>query len=145
MAEDLIKLKRAMSKLAGRLKLAVLFSSQAAGKAGSLSDFDLGVVPEDGEDLLDLISDVAAEAARELKVAEDKVDIAILDPAKTPYELVYRALAEGIPLYCSSRELLLEAMMRAWSLQVDFSIYLRKHRLVESYINRVRAERWVSS
>ena len=133
-------LRRALSKLGGRLKLAVLFGSQVAGKAGMLSDFDIGIVPEDGEDLLELISDVAAEVARELGVTEDRVDVVVLNPAGAPYELVYRALAEGILLYCKSRELFLDLMLRAWSLQADLSIYLRKHRLVESYFERLRAE-----
>jgi uncharacterized protein YutE (UPF0331/DUF86 family)/predicted nucleotidyltransferase len=74
--------------------LAYLFGSRAAGKASSVSDFDLAVLLKDNS--LVGIGCVLFSASRALGVNEDAVDI--LDLSKAPLRLKVKVLKEGVKL-----------------------------------------------
>jgi len=67
-------------------------------------------------------------------VKEDLIDIVILDPAKAPIELVYKAAWRGIPLYYRSREDLIEFKARVLSMFLDYKLLIQKHKLVEKFL-----------
>jgi predicted nucleotidyltransferase len=74
--------------------LAYLFGSRAAGKASSVSDFDLAVLLKDNS--LVGIGCVLFSASKALGVNEDAVDI--LDLSKAPLRLKVKVLKEGVKL-----------------------------------------------
>lgn len=63
-----------------KIKLIILFGSQATGNAGRKSDFDIAVL---GESVLNLEekSEIAGQMSEKLSVSEDEIDIVDLNSA----------------------------------------------------------------
>ncbi len=137
---DLERLRRALSRLSDRLRLATLFGSMAEGAAGPMSDVDVAVLPREGIDRLELVSDLLESVTGALGVTEDRVDILFLDSVES-LPLLYRAVVRGIPLYCESRDLRANIRDRVLSQYLDFAVFLGKMELGERF--RRALSRWL--
>ncbi len=106
--------------------LAYLFGSQARGQAGLLSDIDVAVLLVDGLDdsrafekrlmLMDHIS---------YHMKTNAVDVLILNSA--PLALAYRALRDGVLVYCRDEARRIEFTARTVSMYLDFKPVLERH------------------
>jgi predicted nucleotidyltransferase len=96
MNEDLLKarLRFALKNHPG-VELVYLFGSQIGGNTGPQSDYDLGVLINQAEDVDFIRDQFAYEVGRALDT--DPIDVLLLNEA--PVELAYSVIAQGIPLY----------------------------------------------
>ncbi len=125
------------ARLKNRVSLITVFGSQIEGKATPLSDVDVAVLPRPGEDIASLSVDLVSLASEAFKIPEDKIDIIFLD-ADLPIELLFRAVAKGVLIYCEDREFYVDYRLRIMSEYLDFQVFKRKLKLFESYIKSVK-------
>jgi uncharacterized protein len=105
---------------------ALLYGSHARGRAGPLSDVDVGVYltgAPDGAQCFDVRLRMIVDLMGVLKT--DDVDVAILN--QTPLALTYRVFRDGVLLSCNDRRAMIEFKARALSEYLDFLPILERH------------------
>lgn len=116
--------------------LVYLFGSRAAGRAGPVSDYDIAILARS------LVHPrIVYEIAHELSsvLCTDRLDIILLN--RSPVELQYRIIKDGIPLYKESELVRVEFEAMTLSRYFDFLPVLRKQR--EEILEEGRRERGV--
>jgi len=105
---------------------AYLFGSHARGQAGPLSDVDVAVLlagrPDDDR-CFDMRLEIMGGLMDVLHVNE--VDVAILNQA--PLALRYRALRDGVLLFCCDRQAMVEFCARTVIEYLDFKPVIERH------------------
>ena len=85
------QLKTILSTIPG-VCLVYLFGSQAGGKVGPMSDYDLGVLVDDGLDDNHVLALLAHELGRKLNTEQ----IDIVPFKRAPVELPYAIISQGV-------------------------------------------------
>ncbi|ADN49904.1 nucleotidyltransferase domain-containing protein [Vulcanisaeta distributa] len=107
------------------IQFAVLYGSLVYGVFGPLSDVDVAVLFRDGVDIVDVLPMLISDLALALGVPEDRVDVAVLNDPLLPFEVRFRALAQGVPVYIGDRGVFIREVVRAISLYGDYQVFLR--------------------
>ena len=125
MEKDII-IERSRSILINSPKvcLAYLFGSQVDDKTGPISDIDLGVLFEDGMDILNARSRIAYELREELQY--QRIDIVSLSEASV--ELAYAIISQGICIYQRDNAIRVEFEAQVLSRYGDYLPVLRSQR-----------------
>ena len=98
------------------ISLVYLFGSQVGGKVGPMSDYDLGVVVDDGVDENHVFAVLAHELQKKLEWAQ--IDIVPLKRA--PVELFYAIISQGVRVYQRDVVTRVEFEARIMSLYGDY-------------------------
>ena len=124
--EKSILLERSCAILANtpNVGLAYLFGSQVTGTTGPISDLDLAILFEQGEDTLNARSKLAYELGKELKFQQ--IDIVSLHEA--PVELAYGIISQGIRIFQRENALRVEFEAQVLSRYGDYLPVLRSQR-----------------
>lgn len=140
--KEVEELKRLVEeKLRGRVLLVTIFGSRARGRATPLSDVDIAVLPasRDVDERLRIACDLAELASKAFKVPDDRVDVLFLDE-DLPIELLFEAVARGILVYCSDRDLYADLRLRAISMYLDFKVFKEKLQLTRRFVEAVKRD-----
>ncbi len=129
-------------RLGSRVLVLTLFGSRAEGRSTAASDVDVAVLPAGGgvEERLALACDVAELASRAFGVPEDRVDIVFLDDESLPIELLFKAVARGVLIYCRDAELYRDLRLRVTSKYLDFRVFKEKLGLTQAYLRALRRD-----
>ena len=106
------------------ISLVYLFGSQVGGKVGPMSDYDLGVLVDDGVDE----NHVLAVLAHELQKKLNRVRIDIVPLKCAPVELSYAIISQGVRVYQRDVVTRVEFEARIKSLYGDYLCVLRAQR-----------------
>ena len=125
---------------ASTVSLAYLFGSQVDGTIGPMSDIDLAILFEDGEDTLEARSKMAHELGKELGI--ERIDIVSLREA--PVELAYGIISQGICIYQRDDAQRVEFEVHILSRYGDYLPVLRSQRreILEGEGNDRRVQRY---
>jgi len=104
--------------------LVYLFGSQVSGKVGPMSDYDLGVLVDDGVDENHVLAMLAHEIGKKLE--REQIDIVPLKRA--PVELSYAIISQGVCVYQRDVVTRVEFEARIMSLHGDYLPVLRAQR-----------------
>ena len=104
--------------------LAYLFGSQVNEKTGPISDIDLGVLFEDGMDILNARSRIAYDLGEELQ--HQRIDIVSLSEASV--ELAYAIISQGICIFQRDNAIRVEFEAQVLSRYGDYLPVLRSQR-----------------
>ncbi|HYU17993.1 MAG TPA: nucleotidyltransferase domain-containing protein [Chloroflexota bacterium] len=105
---------------------AYLFGSHARGRAGPLSDVDVGVLLSGTPDVdrcFEARLDITGGVMDVLHVND--VDVAVLN--QVPLALRYRIFCDGVLLHCRDRRALVEFKARTVSQYLDFLPLIERH------------------
>jgi predicted nucleotidyltransferase len=84
-----------LRKYQDKFRLVTLFGSLVRGRFTQLSDIDIGVKARNLEDLADVLPQFIIDAALELGVVEDKIDVVVLNVGDLPIGLRFDAVVRG--------------------------------------------------
>ncbi|WP_054844724.1 nucleotidyltransferase domain-containing protein [Vulcanisaeta souniana] len=121
------------------IQFAVLYGSLVYGGVfGPLSDVDIAVLFRDDVNVIDVLPMFISDLALALGVPEDGgVDVAVLNDPLLPFEVRFRALAQGVPVYIGDRGVFIREVVRAVSLYGDYQVFLRVNGFNELIRRRV--------
>ncbi|BDR93326.1 nucleotidyltransferase domain-containing protein [Vulcanisaeta souniana] len=119
------------------IQFAVLYGSLVYGVFGPLSDVDIAVLFRDDVNVIDVLPMFISDLALALGVPEDGVDVAVLNDPLLPFEVRFRALAQGVPVYIGDRGVFIREVVRAVSLYGDYQVFLRVNGFNELIRRRV--------
>ena len=106
------------------LSLVYLFGSQVIGEVGPLSDYDLGVLVDDGVDENRLLALLTHEIGKEL--GTEQIDIVPL--RRAPVELAFAIISQGVCLYQRDMVTRVEYEAQVMSKHGDYVPVLRAQR-----------------
>jgi predicted nucleotidyltransferase len=134
------KLPAILGSLKG-VRLVYLFGSQAEGKTGPMSDYDVAVLVAPGTDGRQIQAQLSDELACALQT--DRIDVVLLNRA--PIELAYAIVAHGQVLYEQDVETRVEYEAYVLSRYGDYLPVLRAQRddilRGDEYVHRVHRYR----
>ncbi|WP_054842030.1 nucleotidyltransferase domain-containing protein [Vulcanisaeta distributa] len=119
------------------IRFAVLFGSLVYGVFGSLSDVDVAVLFRDGVDIIDVLPMFISDLALALSLPEGRIDVAVLNDPLLPFEVRFKALTQGVPIYIGDRGIFIREVVRAISLYGDYQVFLRVNGFNELIRRRV--------
>jgi predicted nucleotidyltransferase len=122
------------------ISLVYLFGSQVSGQTGPMSDIDLAIYDESGEDPFARQMEFQYRMVK--LVGTDRVDVVLLNRA--PIELAYRVIASGKLLYMKDKYTQVEYEADTLSKYGDFLPMLRayKQRILEGETHARRVQRY---
>jgi len=84
-----------LRKYQDKFRLVTLFGSLVRGRFTQLSDIDIDVEVGNPENLVDVLPPFIIDAAMELGVVEDKIDVVMLNVGDLPIGLRFDAVVRG--------------------------------------------------
>jgi len=84
-----------LRKYQGEFKFVTLFGSLVRGRFTQLSDIDIGIEARNPENLVNVLPQFIIDSALELGVAEDKIDVVVLNVGDLPIGLRFDAVVRG--------------------------------------------------
>ncbi len=80
----------------------------------------------DGVDIIDVLPTFISDLALALGFPEGRIDVAVLNDPLLPFEVRFRALTQGVPVYIGDRGgVFIREVVRAISLYGDYQVFLR--------------------
>ncbi|MEX0568071.1 MAG: hypothetical protein Q6363_002795 [Candidatus Njordarchaeota archaeon] len=75
-----------------------------------------------------------------LKINEDLIDIMLIRDGHidAPYDLLYKAFFEGIPIFIRNKETFVLDRMRIYSLYCDFRVFLSKFNEPDGFVSSLK-------
>ncbi|MGC9153540.1 MAG: nucleotidyltransferase domain-containing protein [Vulcanisaeta sp.] len=119
------------------IHFAVLYGSLVYGLFGPLSDVDVAVMFRDGVNIIDVLPMLIGDLALALGFPEDRIDVAVLNDPLLPFEVRFRALTQGVPIYVGDRGVFVREVIRAVSIYGDYQVFLRVNGFGELIRRRV--------
>jgi Nucleotidyltransferase domain. len=127
-----------LRKYQDKFRLVTLFGSLVRGRFTQLSDIDIGVEVGNPENLVDVLPPFIIDAALELGVVEDKIDVVVLNVGDLPIGLRFDAVVRGVPIYVSDWDEYVREFVKVFSEYADFQVFNRVNRLGERYLEALR-------
>ena len=127
-----------LRKYQSEFRLVTLFGSLVRGRFTQLSDIDIGIKARNPENLADVLPQFIIDAALELGVVEDKIDVVALNVGDLPIGLRFDAVVRGVPIYVSDWDEYVREFVRVFSEYADFQVFSRTNRLRERYLEALR-------
>ncbi len=91
----------------------------------------------DSVNIIDALPMLIGDLALSLGFPEDRVDIAVLNDPLLPFEVRFRALTQGVPVYIGDCGIFTREVVRAISLYGDYQVFLRANGFNELIGRRV--------
>ena len=125
-------------KFIDKIEFVLLHGSLAKRKFTPLSDIDLAIKPKiDSVDFTyNYVPEIVCDLSEILEVKEDLIDILVIHD-DLPYELLFRIVTHGIPIYVENEENFKNFKLRVISLYLDFNIQLSKFNVIDKYLSKV--------
>ncbi|ADY01393.1 hypothetical protein VMUT_1188 [Vulcanisaeta moutnovskia 768-28] len=98
---------------------------------------DVAVMFRDSVNIIDALPMLIGDLALSLGFPEDRIDVAVLNDPLLPFEVRFRALTEGVPIYIGDRGVFIREVVRAVSLYGDYQVFLRVNGFSELIRRRV--------
>lgn len=127
-----------LRKYQGEFTFVTLFGSLVRGRFTQMSDIDIGIEARNPENLVDLLPQFIIDAALELGVVEDKIDVVLLNVGDLPIGLRFDAVVRGVPIYVSDWDEYVREFVKVFSEYADFQVFSRANRLRERYLEALR-------
>jgi len=127
-----------LRKYRDKFRFVMLFGPLVRGRFTQLSDIDIGVKARNLEDLADVLPQFIIDAALELGVVEDKIDVVVLNVGDLPIGLRFDAVVRGVPIYVSDWDEYVREFVKVFSEYADFQVFNRVNRLGERYLEALR-------
>jgi predicted nucleotidyltransferase len=127
-----------LRKYQDKFRFVMLFGPLVRGRFTQLSDIDISVKARNLEDLADVLPQFIIDAALELGVVEDKIDVVVLNVGDLPIGLRFDAVVRGVPIYISDWNEYVREFVKVFSEYADFQIFNRANRLGERYLEALR-------
>ena len=127
-----------LRKYQDKFRLVTLFGSLVRGRFTQLSDIDIGINVKNPENLAEVLPQFIIDAALELGVVEDKIDVVVLNVGDLPIGLRFDAVVRGVPIYVSDWDEYVREFVKVFSEYADFQVFSRANRLRERYLEALR-------
>ena len=137
MQESLREFKKLIElNLKDRILFVTVYGSRVRGKATKLSDLDVAIYPKTKnlDEKLLIAYEIPYLASKAFNLPDDKIDLLFLDEEIIPIELLYKAVVEGILVYCSEMDFYKNFRLKILSEYMDFQVFRNKLKLAEKFL-----------